>query len=471
MTHTVISRSMKPRELRSAEPANRPVGTNARPVGPDLVIVYLDTAKLRPAARKLHKPNPKKLAKLAANITRFGILRPILATADGEIVDGEMIVEACKKLRIDRVPALVVDGFSDAEVRTIRLAMNKLPEGRAWNEKELAQELAELLEIDATLIEFTGFEMAEVDRYLSDLAGASDDDAPDEKNGPVVSRLGDLWLFAGKHKLFCGNARDRASYQALLGPEAVQMVLTDPPYGCEIKDYASSTHDDFVEGSGMNESQSVVFFEAFLTPMSAHLGSGTMVFTFIDAPGLYPLQQAIRRAGFNQKALVVWDKGVGGMGSLYRQQAEFVLVSKWGSAHHINNVRLGKHGRNRTTVWSVPGLAQAGSDRKRALELHPTVKPVALLMDAILDTSALGGIILDPFTGSGSTLIAAHRTQRLGRGIELDPKYVDVAVARMEKITGKPAIHAETGLTFAAMADRRAAESQNLRPVALPARS
>ena len=337
--------------------------------------------------------------------------------------------------------------------------MNKLPEGRAWDEKELGKELAELLEIDATLIEFSGFEMPEVDRYLSDLSGESADDAIEAEVGPIVSRLGDLWLFAGKHRLLCASAREVASYEGLLGAEMVQMVLSDPPYGCKIKGNASRTHEDFVEGAAMNEAEALSFFEGFLTSMSPHLDDGAIVDLFIDAPGMFALQQAIRHAGLVQKALVVWDKGVGGMGSLYRQQVEFVVVSKWGKAAHINNVLLGKYGRNRTTSWTVAGLAQTGLDRKRALELHPTVKPVALLIDALLDTSLVGGVILDPFTGSGSTLIAAHRTQRLGRGIELDPKYVDVAVRRMEKITGKSAIHAATGLTFAAIAKQRSAST------------
>lgn len=458
MTYNVTTRTMRARDVRPVETQARPK-TNQRSAGPDLVIIYLYVEALRLCARRLHKPNPKKLAKLTANIVRFGLIRPILVTADNEVIDGEMIVEACKKLGIERVPAIKVDAFSDAEIRAIRLAMNKLPEGRAWDEKELAKELAELLDIDATLIEFTGFDMQEVDRFLSDLAGSSDDDIPAEKAGPPVSREGDLWIFAEKHMLFCGNARDHRSYDALLGSKRVQMVVTDPPFGCDNKGHASSTHENFIEGSGMSEAEALVFFREFLGAMVGHLEDGAIVDIFIDGRSMFPLLQATRQAGFEQKALVTWDKGVGGMGSLYRQQAEFVVVTKWGSKSHINNVQLGKHGRNRTTVWSVPGLAQIGPDRKKALELHPTIKPVALLMDAILDTSTLGGVILDPFAGTGSMLIAAHRTQRVGFGIELDPKYVDVAVARLEKVTGQPAVHAAAGLTFAEVREQRLEES------------
>ena len=170
---------------------------------------------------------------------------------------------------------------------------------------------------------------------------------------------------------------------------------------------------------------------------------------------MFALLQAIRAVGLEQKAIVTWDKGTGGMGTLYRQQAEFVVVTKAGKGPHINNVERGRHGRNRTTVWSAPGMAQFGRGRKEALRLHPTVKPVSLLMDALLDTSRPGGIVLDPFAGSGTLLLAAHRTHRVGRAIELDPCYVDVAVARMEALTGKPARHVATGLTFAEMAVQR----------------
>ncbi len=178
---------------------------------------------------------------------------------------------------------------------------------------------------------------------------------------------------------------------------------------------------------------------------------------------------AARGAGFTHLTTCVWDKGIGGMGSLYRQQVEFVLVMKRGTGRHINNVALGRHGRNRTTIWSAPGLNGFGRDRQEMLALHPTVKPVGLIADALLDTSHRGGLVLDPFCGSGTTLLASHRTGRIGHGIELDPSYVDVAVRRMEALTGSPASHAETGLTFAQEAERRDRDPSHHRAAAAAA--
>jgi DNA modification methylase len=189
--------------------------------------------------------------------------------------------------------------------------------------------------------------------------------------------------------------------------------------------------------------------------MLPHVRNGAVVDLFIDYRGMYALMTAAREAGLQHLCTAVWDKQHAGMGGLYRHRAEFILVTKWGEAPHINNVQLGKHGRNRSTVWEAPGLAGFGRERSQALKAHATPKPVPLLADAILDTSERGGVVLDPFLGSGSLLLAAHRTGRVGVGIELDPRFVDVAVKRMETFTGEPARHLETGLTFAELTERR----------------
>jgi DNA modification methylase len=340
------------------------------------------------------------------------------------------------------------------------------------SDRLLGAELAEIFAIDPLLLDFTGFTMPEFDLLVVGLGDGAADEADSllKPAKTAVSRLGDLWEFAGGHKLLCANSRDAECYARLLGTEIVQMVITDPPYGCAIKGHVSRTHGEFVEGSRMNEAESFVFFGDFLPPMTCHLADGAIVDIFIDSRGMFPLQQAIRAAGLEQKTIAFWDKGGGGMGSPYRQQGEFVVITKWGKGPHIDNIQLGKYGRNRTTLWQAPGLAQFGKGRKEALELHPTVKPASLVMDALLDTSHPGGIILDPFAGSGTTLLAAHRTGRIGRAIELDPIYVDVAIRRMEALTGQSARHEETGLTFEALARQRSHEdsaelSSSLAPV------
>ncbi|MDP4025984.1 DNA modification methylase [Methylobacterium sp. NEAU 140] len=386
-------------------------------------------------------------------------------TATGEIIDGHAIYAACLQLGHETVPTIAVDHLSDAEIRTLRISLNKISEESRWDPEVLAGEFAHLLAIDPDLIAFTGFSMPEVDFALAapGIDGSDPADLLPDMPGAAVSRPGDLWEFTGGHRLLCGNARTADSYVALLGGQRAQKVATDPPFGCRIAGYVSGTHGEFVEGSGMSEAEASTFFVNFLTAMIPHLQDGAIVEMFIDARGMLPLLTAARGAGLTQLTTCVWDKGVGGMGSLYRQQAEFVLVMKHGRGRHINNVSLGRHGRNRTTIWSAPGLNGFGAGRQEALALHPTVKPVGLIADALLDTSERGGLILDPFCGSGTTLLAAHRTGQIGRGIELDPVYVDVAVRRMEALTGSPARHAESGLTFAEVAEMRLQAQPNER--------
>lgn len=461
MTATIPTPAPRVRTRSAAAPPPGTASSGAVHCGPRIVITEQPLAALAPASRPLRRRGRGQVERLSANIARFGCLVPVLVTGAGEIIDGHGVVEACRTLGHTDVPTVIIDHLSAAEVRALRLSLNKLSEQSSWDPDALAAEFADLLAVDPHLIAFTGFSMPEIDLALAAFeAQAEEAEAEDVEppTGPAVSRIGDLWLFSGGHKLLCANARESTSYTALLSEEQAQMVFTDPPYGCAIQGHVSRSHREFVEGSGMSEGEALAFFEDFLSPLVAHLQDGAIVDLCIDWRGMHPLVSAARRVGLVQQTLCVWDKGAGGMGSLYRHQAEFVLVMKWGKAAHINNVELGRHGRNRTTVWQAPGLAQFGRGRKAALGMHPTVKPIGLVADALLDTSRPGGVVLDPFCGSGTTLLAAHRTRRLGRGIELDPAYVDVAVRRMEAATRVPARHAETGLTFAETTAARAHE-------------
>ena len=458
-TNPAVAPRVRTRSIAAAPP--KLALPHAVQAGPRIAITEQPLAALTPVSRQLRRRGRGQVERIAANIVRVGCLVPVFVTGAGEIIDGHGIFEACRTLGYKNVPTIVIDHLPDSDVRALRFSLNKLSEQSSWDPDAVAAEFADLLKIDPDLIAFTGFSMPEIDLALAACGPEVDDlDAANvgPMSGPAVSRAGDLWQFLGNHKLLCGNARESSSYAALLEGEPVQMVFSDPPYGCAIQGHVSRSHREFVEGSGMSEGEALVFFEGFLSPMLAHLRDGAIVDLCIDWRGMYPLVSAARKVGLVQQNLCVWDKGAGGMGSLYRQQAEYIVIMKWGKAAHINNVELGRHGRNRTTVWQAPGLAQSGRGRKAALGMHPTVKPIGLVADALLDTSHPGGIILDPFCGSGTTLLAAHRTRRLGRGIELDPAYVDVAVRRMEAATGAPARHAVTGLTFAEMAAVRASE-------------
>ncbi|SFM75577.1 site-specific DNA-methyltransferase [Methylobacterium pseudosasicola] len=445
--------------------------TGASVLPRDISITHQPIGDIQPLDRPVRRRGKGQVERLASNIERFGCCVAILVTASGGIIDGHAIYEACRRLEYATVPTIVIDHLTGDEVRALRLSLNRIAENSTWDPEALACEFAHLLAVEPDLVAFTGFDLPEIDLALTSscIDGTDPADALPQVPVSAVSRLGDIWDFAGGHRLLCGNARAGESYAAVLAGQGVQKVATDPPYGCYIRDYVSGRHGEFVEGSGMGEAEATVFFESFLGAMVPHLEDGAIVEMFIDARGMLPLLTAARGTGLTQLTTCVWDKGVGGMGSLYRQQTEFVLVMKHGRGRHINNIALGRHGRNRTTIWSAPGLNGFGRGREEALALHPTVKPVGLIADAMLDTSHRGGLILDPFCGSGTTLLAAHRTGRIGYGIELDPVYVDVAVRRMEALTGALARHADTGLTFAEQAERRSYETSALPPAAADA--
>ncbi len=436
----------------------------------DLNIAYRDPCDLRPRARNARMHTKAQLRQIAASIETFGFTNPVLLDGAGEIIAGHGRVEAAKLLGLDRVPTITLAGLTPEQVRAYVIADNRIAENAGWDMDLLALELAELdalsvdLELDLTV---TGFETAQIDLMI---AGRANDDAPEIEEdavpelapGPAVSVAGDLW-HVGPHRLICGDALDGGVYARLLDGEAAQMVFTDPPYNVAIDGHVSGlgrhTHREFEMASGEMTSAA---FAAFLTDAFSHLATysadGAIQFVCMDWRHMEELLAAGRTAFSDLKNLCVWSKTNGGMGSLYRSQHELVFVFKAGGGSHINNVELGRHGRNRTNVWTYPGVNAFGTDRDAALAMHPTVKPVELVYDAILDCSHRGGVILDPFAGSGTTLVAAHKAGRRGYGVEIDPHYCDVIVRRLEQVSGEPATHDATGETFEDRARREHAE-------------
>ena len=305
-------------------------------------------------------------------------------------------------------------------------------------------------------VELTGFETAEIDLLIGNAAAEPDeaDESPEvQRDSPAVSRQGDLWQL-GPHRLICADARDGATYDTLMDGKPAQMGFIDPPWNVPISGHVcglgKAQHPEFVMASGeMSETEFVGFLETTLGHCAAHSVEGSIHFVCMDWRHDYALQTAARRVYTEIKNLCVWAKTNAGMGSLYRSQHELVFVFKNGTAAHINNVELGRHGRYRTNCWSYPGINSFGATRDEDLAMHPTVKPVALVADAILDCSKRGGIILDCFAGSGTTIIAAEQTGRRARAVELDPHYVDVAIRRWQSYADKEAIHAETCRSFA----------------------
>jgi DNA modification methylase len=348
--------------------------------------------------------------------------------------------------------------LSDAQRRAFMIADNRLTEIAAWDDRLLGQTLKDLatLELDFDL-EVTGFEMAEIDLRIESLSEA-DRAAPEPEitavSGPPTSRIGDLWLL-GRHKVYCGSALDDDAFTSLFGAEKSAVVFTDPPYNVPIAGHVSGLgkvqHREFPMAVGeMDPVAFTGFLKTFLDLAVRFSHPGSLAYVCMDWRHLPELLAASSAVQLETLNLCVWTKPTAGMGSFYRSQHELVYVFRIGAERHRNNVQLGRHGRNRTNVWPYaagPGFGRAGEEGHLAA-LHPTVKPVAMVADAILDCSRRGDIVLDPFLGSGTTLIAAERVGRRCYGLELDPLYTDVIVRRWQAYTGATARHATTARTF-----------------------
>ena len=367
-------------------------------------------------------------------------------------------------LGLNHVPVIRIEDMSEAQKRAYILADNKLAENAGWDRELLGLELQGLLEMDLDFeVTLTGFEIGEIDVLISSLNDGADDEVdalPEiDVDVPPVTLPGDLWQL-GRHRLLCADATNPNSFERLMAGELAEMAFTDPPYNVPIDGHASglgsAKHADFAMASGeMTEAEFVDFLTNVLGLLAAHSHDGAIHFVCMDWRHLCELLTAGRGIYAELKNICVWTKPNGGMGSLYRSQHELIAVFKKGSAPHINNVELGRHGRNRTNVWPYAGLSSFGHGREETLAMHPTVKPVALVEDAILDCSARGGIILDGFIGSGTTIIAAERAGRRCFGLELEPSYVDVALHRFRDHSLIEPVHSESGLTFTQVAASR----------------
>lgn len=426
------------------------------------------TASLKPRPDNARTHSQQQINQIAESIRTFGFTNPVLIDRDGTVIAGHGRLAAAKKLALETVPTLCLEDLSEAELRAYALADNKLAENADWDTEILAGELAHLIDLDLGFeVTTTGFEMAEIDLILGasdggDTEASPDDAVPAPEDGPAVTRPGDLWQI-GPHRLLCADATEASSYECLLEGAGARMVFTDPPYNVPITGHVSglgrAAHREFAMASGELSAED---FTAFLKTVFDHLAAasvdGALHYICMDWRHLSEVLAAGGAAFTELKNLCVWAKTNGGMGSLYRSRHELVFVFKRGRAPHVNNVDLGRHGRYRTNVWSYPGGNSFGRGRDEALAMHPTVKPVALVADAILDASTRKDIVLDAFTGSGTTLLAAHRTGRRGYGLEIDPTYCDVTLRRLARHCGLDAVHVDTGQTFAEITVERAAE-------------
>jgi DNA modification methylase len=439
----------------------------------DRRIEIIAVGELAPYRNNARTHSKKQIRQIADSIRRFGFTNPVLIDDGGQIIAGHGRVEAAKLLGLAAVPAIRLSHLSEVEKRAYILADNRLAEKAGWDKEILAIELQALIDLDFE-VELTGFEASYVDTVLDDAAEANgeppgpEDEIPDPPGlGAAVSRSGDLWVL-GPHRLLCGNALDPASYEALMAGGPAEMVFTDPPYNVPIDGNVCGLgllrHREFAMASGeMTEGDFTAFLRTAFEQLAANSTDGAIHFICMDWRHMGEMLGAGRSVYSELKNLAVWNKTNGGMGTFYRSKHELVFIWKVGTAPHINTFELGQHGRNRTNVWDHAGVNTMRPGRLEELAMHPTVKPVALVADAIKDCSRRNGIILDPFVGSGTTLIAAQRTGRRARGIELDPHYVDVAVRRWQIYTGKSATLLTTGATFE--------ETEEARPVVPPIKS
>ncbi|MDQ6869423.1 MAG: site-specific DNA-methyltransferase [Pseudomonadota bacterium] len=427
---------------------------------------YVSVTALRPYDRNARTHSKKQIRQIANSIERFGFTNPVLISDDGQIIAGHGRVEAAKLLEIERVPTLCLSHLSDAERRAYIFADNKLAQNAGWDREILALELQGLLDLDFE-IDLTGFGPAEIDMILDD-AG---DGSPDTSSGPEdelpavgnpafsVTRPGDMWL-VGRHRLVCGDARSAEPLRVLLDDEEADLIFTDPPYNVPIDGHVCGLgrirHRKFAMGVGeMSPDAFTCFLRQTLGHAAAHSRDGAIAFVCMDWRHLGELLAAGQAIFSELKNICVWNKSNAGMGTFYRSKHEFVLAFKVGTAAHTNSFGLGDSGRYRTNVWDYAGVNTFKAGRMDELSMHPTTKPVALVADAIRDCSKRGQIVLDPFAGSGTTLIAAEKTGRRARLIEFDPAYCDSILRRFAHVTGKEARLAATGEGFEALMESR----------------
>jgi DNA modification methylase len=429
-----------------------------------LSIEYLPISRIKLRTSNPRTHSDKQIDQIARSIQRFGFTNPIIADGEDNLVAGEGRLKAAKRLSYSEVPVVRLEDMTGAEIRAYVIADNKLAENAGWDRNLLALELQYLsdLGLDDLDITITGFELPEIEVLMGEVAAANNDDSADEvvepAPGPAITRLGDVWHIGG-HRLVCGDSTKPETYQALLADKRAQIVFSDPPYNVPIAGHVGGLgkiqHREFAMASGeMSNAEFTAFLTSVFTQLAAHSASGAIHFQCIDWRHIGEMLEAGKAAYTELKNICVWSKANAGMGSFYRSQHEFVCVFKSGNAAHINNVELGKYGRYRTNIWPYAGVNGFGNGRSD-LELHPTVKPVALVEDAIRDCSRRKGIVLDPFCGSGTTLMAAERTGRCGFGIELDPLYCDVILRRLRSVCGLQAILEATGQSFEELTAQR----------------
>lgn len=398
---------------------------------------------------KENRQNPrihsdKQIKKLGNSLITFGFNIPIVIDEDNTIISGNAVFKAALQAGYKEIPTVKVEHLTSTQKKAFAIAVNKLAEDAGWDNTILKADFEILLE-DHFDLSVTGFETPEIDLIMLDLDSEGEnepgDELPDESDIQERVKTGDLWQL-GNHKMLCGNSLNAKAIKAIMGALKAQMVFTDSPYNVKVNGNVceSGKHEEFAMASGeMTEAEFIGFLNTSMTNLVNFTTDGSIHFLCMDWKHAKEMLIAADGLYSELKNICVWDKGSGGMGSLYRSQHEFIFVFKNGTASHINNVELGKHGRYRTNIWQYPGVRASNPDSLEDLKLHPTVKNMSMVADAILDCSRQNDIVLDTFAGSGTTLLAAEKVNRKAYVVEYEPHYCDIILHRWEKLTGKTA--------------------------------
>jgi DNA modification methylase len=419
-------------------------------------LISPEALKSNPRNARTH--SRKQIRQIADSIINYGFTVPVLIDESSMLLAGHGRLEAAKLLGLKEILAITLDGLSKAKKRALLLADNKIAENAGWNRERLAIELPELSELlieESLEISITGFEPVEIDQLVSDFEENASDPAdvvePDWVSVAPVSQPGDLWQL-GKHRLLCGDARKALDLHRLLGRERAAMGFLDPPYNVKIGSVVGrgrTKHSEFAMASGeMSRQEFVGFLVETVGNVATYSREGALHFICMDWRHLGELLEAGQQIYGEMLNLAVWVKSNAGQGSFYRSQHELIGVFRVGEAPHLNNVELGRHGRSRSNVWHYAGVNSFRAGRMDELSIHPTVKPVTLVSECMKDCSKRDDIVLDTFCGSGTTVLAAERVGRRAYGLELEPKYVDVAIRRWQAFTRRDAVHIGSGSTF-----------------------
>ena len=422
----------------------------------NIKIENINTNTLLAYAKNAKNHPEKQIQQIAASIKEFGFNNPILIDENNEIIAGHGRFEAAKIMQLDSVPVIRLSHLSDVQKRAYRLADNKIAENGGWNTDLLRVEISELEQICNDFdITITGFEDVEIDVLTNPLEEKTADEKlnqiPYIPKNEIISKTGDVWIL-GNHRIICGNSLETETFQKLMGDKVANMILQDPPYNVKISGHVCNSgavkHKEFAMASGeMKSNEFINFLSSNFTLCNQYLKDGGLSYNFMDWRHMGEIMTAGGNVYTSMQNVCVWVKSSGGMGSLYRSQHEHCFVFKKGKESHINNVELGKNGRYRTNVWHYAGVNSFGR-HKNDIKLHPTVKPVEMLRDAILDVTKRGDIILDSFLGSGSTLIASEKSGRICYGIEFEPLYIDTTIRRFKELFGIDAIRESDDKTY-----------------------